>query len=358
MVYNMADMQSLTKSLAVLIAYYDEKEMLTECLESLLQSNVLPDEIIVHDDNSPNAADLFVPEKLKSKIIIIRSKENVGQGLARNKMISVAHSEYIHCHDADDKFHPDWCKEVKQALNDRGNIDMVLTRVIGFDANHILERLYLSKHIDAIHADHDLIGHCILGGFVPSCATYKKSIAMEVKGFQSRFEFPVSEDYDFHLRLATKVQSHTVIAKDLVLQRWAPNSSCRDGENKYRLSIFEYQIKSLAQNISAVSTDYNRLFCERYFRLNDMLHRRDSHLATIALLNACKLFSPEYKSLKGPLFAMCHKYFGASSTCRLLQWYAKYFPRFLRANVSKIIRKNFSISWFADTKTTGMSDAQ
>ncbi len=98
---------------AVLITYHDERELLGECLRSLIMGEDRPDEVLVHDDASAEPAVAYVPANIP--VSIIRSETNLGPARARNALLRASSADYVHFHDADDLFHNDWSCRVRQA---------------------------------------------------------------------------------------------------------------------------------------------------------------------------------------------------------------------------------------------------
>src|SRR5438067_376518 len=104
----------LNPSLAVLITYHNEQNLLTECLQSIANQTVKPSEILVYDDASTERASEFIPTGLPVKIT--RVEVTTGPSVGRNELLSCSQSDYIHFHDADDLFQPEWCQLVKEKL--------------------------------------------------------------------------------------------------------------------------------------------------------------------------------------------------------------------------------------------------
>jgi GT2 family glycosyltransferase len=76
----------LTKmKLAVLLTYYNEKTLLTECLSSLASQPEPPDEVLVYDDASvfPAQDFLLFPHPF-STLKIFRGEKNRGPAFGRN----------------------------------------------------------------------------------------------------------------------------------------------------------------------------------------------------------------------------------------------------------------------------------
>lgn len=102
------------KSLSVIIPAYNYATYLGECIESVLSQSLLPDEIIVVDDESTDNTK-EVCEKYPVKYIW---QKNKGLSGARNTGIREAKSDYIMCLDADDILRPDAIKEHMEIADD------------------------------------------------------------------------------------------------------------------------------------------------------------------------------------------------------------------------------------------------
>src|SRR5437867_4136279 len=99
-------MSAVARTLGVLITYYGERDLLRECVESLLVSGEAPDEILVYDDASEWPARDYIPKGASVKVI--RGAVNRGPAHGRNVLLRTSRSDYVHFHDADDLFHHDW----------------------------------------------------------------------------------------------------------------------------------------------------------------------------------------------------------------------------------------------------------
>src|ERR1043165_9541693 len=94
--------------ISVLITYYNERQLLTECLESLEAQTDRPDEILIYDDCSTYPAKDYLLPGLPARVI--RGEENHGPSHGRNVLLEAARSECVHFHDSDDLFAPAWCE--------------------------------------------------------------------------------------------------------------------------------------------------------------------------------------------------------------------------------------------------------
>jgi hypothetical protein len=54
---------------------------------------------------------------------------------------------------------------------------------------------------------------------MPAMMTYRRTLALEVGGFRSRDVLAISEDYEFHIRLAARARSWRPVTRSLVVKR-------------------------------------------------------------------------------------------------------------------------------------------
>ena len=100
---------------------YKYAHFLPEAVESLSKQSVLPFEVIIVNDGSPDNT-LEVAREMRDKYpelhIIIVDKENGGLASARNAGIEIATGKYIMSFDADDILRPDAIKEHLAIMGD------------------------------------------------------------------------------------------------------------------------------------------------------------------------------------------------------------------------------------------------
>jgi len=105
------------KTISVVITAFNYGRYLDECIQSVLNQSVKPDEVIVVDDESTDNTSAIVA---KYPVEYIWQK-NKGLSGARNTGIRAATSTYIMCLDADDMLRPDAIKE-HLAISDEHSI--------------------------------------------------------------------------------------------------------------------------------------------------------------------------------------------------------------------------------------------
>jgi glycosyltransferase involved in cell wall biosynthesis len=200
-----------TPKLAVLITYHNEREMLRECLRSIADQTVAPDEVWIYDDCSEYpASDFLIPDLA---VNVITGVTNQGPSVGRNRLLDECHSEYIHFHDADDMFCPEWCSKVRERIA-ASRPDLVLNDLsLVQDGKVIRERFY---GLDGETAS-DFLRLAIRLTLVPSTATYRSERIRRIGAYNPRMWH--SEDYDLHLRLALSGVKASAIPESLIRQR-------------------------------------------------------------------------------------------------------------------------------------------
>lgn len=213
-------------TVGVLITYFNENEMLRECAESLLRQTVPPDEVLIYDDGSEIPAERFLPDDFKGRVI--RSSVNHGPSYARNALLNAARSEYVHCHDADDLFAPEWCETVKNEITQTG-VGLIITQFsVSENGRTVHERVGV---LDELTPGMDLVKFCLWNGMIPSVTTYRLENALKIGGFKEISIYGTGDPI-FHTELAATGISFSVVKTPVIIKRNRPGS--RSSQNAVR----------------------------------------------------------------------------------------------------------------------------
>lgn len=104
-----------TFTLSIVIPVYDEEGYLKSCLDSIAAQTIMPDEVIVVDNNS---TDRSMKIAKRYKFVKILSEKRQHQVFAQVKGFNSAKSDILGRIDADSVLEPDWVGRVKAAFND------------------------------------------------------------------------------------------------------------------------------------------------------------------------------------------------------------------------------------------------
>jgi len=228
------------ESLAVLITYHNEGDLLRRCLRSLAEQTRPVDEILVYDDASDIRPDGHLIGNLP--IRVVRGEHNIGPARGRNVLLRQTGAAFVHFHDADDAFEPSWCERVRTAF-DAGDVDAVFTDVrsvtpVGEWREHVMD-------LARLEAEKDLVRFCIQGSMLVPAGTYRRAAVERIGGY--RESLWQSEDWDFHVRLACARPAYRVIADSLVRIYLRAESRSRDVIAVWRSAVDA--IRALATEI-------------------------------------------------------------------------------------------------------------
>lgn len=247
-------------TLTVGVTYHNEGDALRRCLESLLSEAQRPDEILVYDDAStlPVAGHLPV-----GPIRVIRGEVRRGPGHGRNRLARESRSDYIHFHDADDDFLPGWCRAVRALLAD-GSPDAVFTEVRCLhEDGRITDR---TVELAQLERDPDLLRFCIRHPIITISGTFRRELFLRAGGYPEHLR--LSEDYEFHIRLAALGATYRVAPEPLVLYRRHPMNRSAD-----LVKVWSDALEILASFDGKLPIGYRKDLAEAAADLGSRLYR-------------------------------------------------------------------------------------
>lgn len=132
--------------ISTIIPVYNAEEYICRCLDSVLEQNIQPQEIICVDDGSTDhSLEILKNYEIKHDNIHVLTQKNCYAGVARNKGLEIAKGEYVHFMDADDYILPgSYAKVYATAI--ANSADYVKTRSKTFDMQSgiLMENNYFS----------------------------------------------------------------------------------------------------------------------------------------------------------------------------------------------------------------------
>ena len=239
--------------LSVLITYFNECELLTQCLETLLAQTKKPDEVLIYDDASSLRPEHYLLPGLPVRIV--RGESNVGPGIGRNRLLAIASGDYIHFHDSDDWFHPEWWEVVSARLEEEP-CDVVFTEITSSaSAQPQYENPIMG--FAELGSDTNMVRYAIRNSLLVPSATIRKSSARTVQGFRN--EMHQSEDKDFYIRLMASGVSWALETRPLICIRnrygsrskraievWADGLKCLQLASKELSDLYAHDIANAA----------------------------------------------------------------------------------------------------------------
>lgn len=213
----------MSKKISVIIPFFDEINLLTRAINSVLHQTYKNFEIIIINDNPDKKGEILeIKKKFNNKLIkYIFNKRNIGAGLSRNKGIMVAKGKYIAFLDSDDF----WNKN--KLLNQinymkKNNIKISHTSYGIFD----IYNNFLSKRIAKDMDYYDLVKSCDIG--LSTVVVERKLI--------NRYPFPdikTKEDYVVWLKISKN--GFILHGLDQMLTRWTSRKKSLSKSNIQKL---------------------------------------------------------------------------------------------------------------------------
>jgi len=198
----------MSKKISVIIPFFDETNLLTRAINSVLHQTYKNFEIIIINDNPDKKSEILeIKKKFNNKLIkYIFNKRNIGAGLSRNKGIMVAKGKYIAFLDSDDFWNKN---KLSNQINymKKNNIKISHTSYGIFD----IYNNFLSKRIAKDMDYYDLVKSCDIG--LSTVVVERKLI--------NRYPFPdikTKEDYVVWLKISKN--GFMLKGIDQILTRW------------------------------------------------------------------------------------------------------------------------------------------
>jgi glycosyltransferase involved in cell wall biosynthesis len=108
------------KSLSLVIPAYNEERYIGACLDAVAAQSVMPDEVIVVDNNSKDST-IKIAEKYPFVTLIHEKRQ--GLRFSRNTGLDEATGDILGRIDADTMINPEWVKRVKHAFSGAHPVD-------------------------------------------------------------------------------------------------------------------------------------------------------------------------------------------------------------------------------------------
>jgi glycosyltransferase involved in cell wall biosynthesis len=305
-------------SIAVLITYYGERDLLRECLESIGNQAQLPDEILVYDDASDAPAEDYVPEGLPVKVL--RGAINRGPAYGRNQLLEATTSSHIHFQDADDLFFPDWHERVHDLLT-ATQADAVFTEINAQSEDGSESACILD--LQRLLVDEDLVRACINGVMLVPSGTYRRDAVLAMGGY--RTSLWQAEDFDFHVRLAASGVRYALITDPLVTIRVRAAGRSRDSVETW--CCFVEAVASLSGDLPV---GYRADLADAAVRAGSRLFKLGARGEARAAFTLAERLGPPRFTTQRSVYRLLANTVGFETTEHLAQSYRRLVPESLR----------------------------
>jgi glycosyltransferase involved in cell wall biosynthesis len=166
----------------VVIPSFNYSEAVPRAIQSALSQTLLPRQIIVVDDGSPDqGATKRAVEAFQDRRVRYVRQANSGVANARNHGIALAQTEYICCLDADDRIAPTFLEVCARALDGQPLLGVAYTGLLLFSADGRHQKQ--SGWPPQCNFDQQLNDK----NQVPTCCVFRRRAWREVGGYRQRY---------------------------------------------------------------------------------------------------------------------------------------------------------------------------
>lgn len=236
-----------TLTISAVIPLYNGAPYIEECLGSVFNQTLAPDEVIVVDDGSTDDGPAIVARMAETRPITLLQKANGGQSSARNFGIAHAKSQLIALLDQDDAWYPNHLAELSKPFRrprfpELGWVYSNLDEVD--EGGKMVSRDALRKASNIVHPKRDLIDCLKTDMFILPSATVMSRAAFEkIGGFDERLVG--FEDDDLFLRMFRAGYDNVYLDKSLT--RWRIFGGSSSFSKRMSVSRMIYVRKLLAE---------------------------------------------------------------------------------------------------------------
>lgn len=193
-------MNNSTPLVSVVIPAYNRRMYIDEAINSALNQNFHPLEIVVVDDGSTDGTYEILceyAEQGRLTLLAHPDRSNRGQSASLNRGLQAVTGEFVAILDSDDAFAPDKLASQVGFLTDNPGVDLVYGKGLAIDENgRPLFQTLPDDHEETGAPDRILLD-CYVA--IPGGALIRKSLLDRVGGFEESFR--AAQDHDMALRL-------------------------------------------------------------------------------------------------------------------------------------------------------------
>lgn len=227
----------IAQDVQAVITSFNQKHMIEEAVQSLLQQTLLPSKIVIVDDGSQDVESLAVLSKFErctSSVvpIIVVHKDNGGVSSARNQGIQVTDAPFVLILDGDDHLEESYIEKVSQLLRQTPNMVAASSWIKTFGVLNSVVCPHGGSLEDFLPRNACPATHILRKKAWVKCGGYDENMR---SGF---------EDWEFFLQLLeTKADACIgIVEQPLIDYRTAPVSANIQSMNK-RLELMRYIIE-------------------------------------------------------------------------------------------------------------------
>lgn len=219
------------KKVSIIVPVYNVEKYIAKCLDSLVNQTLSDIEVIVVNDGSPDNSQTIIDDYVAKYPDIIKSytKENGGQGSARNYGLKKATGEYIGYVDSDDYVRKDMFETLYNKATQE-KLDIVICGNYVVYENLTKKKIELNNYV--LEDKHD---NAFFGKLGVCNKIYKKSLVQKL-AFRSKKWY---EDLDFTVKALSSAKKVDYVDEPLYYYLYREGSTMNNSNIQRNLEILD-----------------------------------------------------------------------------------------------------------------------
>ena len=241
------------KKVTAIIVNWNDKDVIVECIQSLLDQNRNEIDIIISDNGSKDDSVEFIRKRFPS-IKIIENGENLGFGSAINRGLGLAKGDYLLFLNSDLKLHSKCVGELAKVLESDFNVGGTIPKILHIDQQNTINSLGVLINYTGI-AYPNLLGQKDPGyqePFESACGgifMLRREVYETVGGFDEDL-FLYHEDHDLSWRIRLAGWHLKVIPQAIMYHHYKFNKGIlkyySSEKNRLHILLKNMEVKTLA----------------------------------------------------------------------------------------------------------------
>ena len=241
------------KKVTAIIVNWNDKDVIVECIQSILDQNRNEIDIIISDNGSKDDSVEFIRRRFPS-VKIIENGKNLGFGSAINRGLGLAKGDYLLFLNSDLKLHSKCVGELAKVLENDSNVGGTIPKILHIDQQNIINSLGVLINYTGI-AYPNLLGQKDPGyqePFESACGgifMLKREVYETVGGFDEDL-FLYHEDHDLSWRIRLAGWHLKVIPQAIMCHHYKFNKGIlkyySSEKNRLHILLKNMEVKTLA----------------------------------------------------------------------------------------------------------------
>ena len=193
--------------ISVIIPVYNVEKYLEECLNSVINQTYSNIEIICVNNCSTDDCEKILEKYRQNddRIILIKTKKNVGLGLSRNEGIKLATGDYVHVLDSDDFLEINAYNEIINSIENNPDIIYFCHRILNDETGKIEGEKRVKEHYTiGINSKEFLLNNIVNWDNYAWCKLYKKDFLLKNNLYYNDYRCYEDLEYSFKCLINAK----------------------------------------------------------------------------------------------------------------------------------------------------------